>query len=348
MLWNRDLQTLYSAHMSKKAATRRARTRQMLEIARRYYLADESMVQIGAELGISRFKVARLLQSAREHRVVTITLNHGGEVDEALSRQLAGHLGLSRAVVVEAYGTVAEVRRIVGEHAGRVLARSVTPGETLGLAWGRTLTHLIESIDHLPSVQILQLNGAVGPSLSQSPVELALKASLISGTNAKAIMAPLYIHDADGVRTIRGLPEIKDVLDSFDTLTTAVVAVGAVEAAGDGSTGSRLLPMLPSEVREELLRCGAVAEACGLTFAADGTLAYPQLARNHILAISPEQLRRVPRVIAVASDPSKAKAVLALRRADVISELVVDAELAEALLALPAFMVGRDEAPWPR
>ena len=319
----------------------------MLEIARRYYLADESKVRISAELGISRFKVARLLQEARERGLVTITLDHGGEVDETLSRQLATHLGLTAAVVVEAYGTVAEVRRIVGRHGGRVLARTVSAGETLGLAWGRTLTHLIESIDHLPSVQILQLNGAVGPSLSQSPVELALKASLISGTNAKAIMAPLYIHDADGVRTIRRLPEIKDVLDSFDTLTTAVVAVGAVDAGGDGSTSSRLLPMLPPEVRDELLRCGAVAEACGLTFAADGGLAYPQLARDHILAISPEQLRRVPRVIAVASDPSKAAAILALRRAGVISVLGVDAELADALLTLPAFVRGRDEAHWP-
>ncbi len=319
----------------------------MLEIARRYYLADESKVRISEQLGISRFKVARLLQEARERGVVKITLDHGGEADEELSRHLARHLGLDVAVAVEAYGTVAEVRRTVGQYAGRVLADIVRPGETLGLAWGRTLTHMIESIDHLPSVQILQLNGAVGPSLSQSPVELALKASLISGSDAKAIMAPLYIDDADGVQVIRSQPYIKAVLDSFDTLTTAVVAVGAIEAGGDGSTSSRLLPMLPQGVRERLLRSGAVAEACGLTFAADGSLAYPELARDHILAISPQQLRRVPRVIAVASDPSKAPAVLALRRADVISELVVDAELAEALLALPAFVKGRDEAPWP-
>lgn len=319
----------------------------MLEIARRYYLADESKVEISEQLGISRFKVARLIAEAREHGLVKITLDHGGEADEALSGQLARHLGLDSAVAVEAYGTVAEVRRIVGEHAGRLLAGTMRTGETLGLAWGRTLTHLIESIDHLPSVQILQLNGAVGPSLSQSPVELALKASLISGNNAKAIMAPLYINDADGVHALRRQPDIKDVLDSFDNVTTAVVAIGAIEAAGDGSTNSRLLPLLPAEVRERLVLSGAVAEACGLTYAADGSLAYPELARDHILAISPRQLRRVPRVIAVASDPTKAPAVLALRRADVISELVVDAELAEALLALPAFVKGRDEAPWP-
>ncbi len=333
--------------MSKKPRERRDRARQMLEIARRYYLAEESKVEISQALGMSRFKVARLLQEARESGLVRITFHHGGEVDQALSARLGRHLGLDRAVVVEAYGSVEEVRKIVGSQAGTVLAATVTSGETLGLAWGRTLTHMIESIDRLPSVQILQLNGAVGPSLSQSPVELALKASLIGGQNAKAIMAPLYISDQDGATAMRSQPDIKEVLELFDTVTTAVVAVGALNADDDGSTNSRLLPLLPKPVQEQLLSGGAVAEACGITYLADGNLAHRDLFANHILAISPAQLRRIPRVIGVASDPGKAEAILALRRADVISELVVDADLAEALLALPSFVRGRDEAPWP-
>lgn len=160
-------------------------------------------------------------------------------------------------------------------------------------------------------------------------------------------MAPLYISDLDGAQAMRTQPDIKEVLDLFDTVTTAVVAVGALNAGGDGSTNSRLLPLLPARVQEELLNGGAVAEACGLTYQADGNLARRDLFHDHILAISPTQLRRIPRVIGVASDPSKAAAILALRRADVISELVVDAELADALLALPPFVKGRDEAPWP-
>ena len=319
----------------------------MVDIARRYYLAEESKVEISQALGMSRFKVARLLQEARDSGVVRITFDLGGTVDAELSAQLARHLGLDRAVVVEAYGSVEAVRKIVGSQAGAVLADTVRSGETLGLAWGRTLTHMIESIKRLPSVHILQLNGAVGPSLSDSPVELALKASLIGGTNAKAIMAPLYVRDLNGATALRNLPDIKEMLELFDTITTAVVAVGALRAEGDGSTNSRLLPLLPPEVREQLLGSGAVAEACGITYLADGTLARRDLFAEQILAISPAQLRRIPRVIGVASDASKADAILALRRADVISELVVDADLAEALLALPRFVKGRDEAPAP-
>jgi len=88
-------------------------------------------------------------------------------------------------------------------------------------------------------------------------------------------------------------------------------------------------------MRERLLATGAIAEVCGLPFRPDGSLADPELT-EHIFSISAEQLHRIPRVIAIASDPSKAEAILALWRADVISELVVDADLAETLLSAPA------------
>ena len=71
---------------------------------------------------------------------------------------------------------------------------------------------------------------------------------------------------------------------------------------------------------------------CGLPFCADGSLVDTQVV-EHILAIRPEQLRRIPRVIAIASDPSKAEAILAICRAHFITELVVDDELAEALIS---------------
>ena len=335
MLHERDQIVLNSAQMSTKSRAQRERARQMLEIARRHYIDDESMVSIGQRLGISRFKVARMLQEARESGLVTITLHSGGEEDEALSDRLAKHLALPRASAVEAFGSTEDIRRIVGVRAGQILGGTLQNGETLGLAWGRTLTHMIESLERLPNVQILQLNGAVGSNLSQSPIELVRRAALIGGNNAKAIMAPLYINSIEAARAMRNQPDIKEVLELFDTVTTAVVAVGSFAAARDGGINSQFLPLLPDGVQQQLLDSGAIAEACGIPFRPDGSVADRGLL-EHILAITPEQLGRIPRVIGVASDPTKASAIHALCHAGMITELVVDADLAEALLALPA------------
>lgn len=334
MLRHRDQYVPYCAQMSVRTQAQRLRARQMLEIARGYYFNDEPMVSIGQRLGISRFKVARLLAEAREAGLVTIQLHSGGEVNDELSRRVARHLSLHGAVVVEAYGTPEEIRHVVGVGAGRVLADTIQSGETLGLAWGRTLTHMIESIDRLPSVQILQLNGAVGSNLSQSPIELARRAALIGGNNARAIMAPLYIDNREVARAMRNQPDIREVIESFDSVTTAVVAVGSFAPAPDGGTNSQFLPLLPEGTQRRLLAIGAIAEACGNPYLPDGSVATELL--DHILAIEPRQLARIPRVIGVASDASKASAILALRRASVLTELVVDADLAEALLGMPS------------
>lgn len=321
--------------MSIQSQKQRTRNRLMLEIARRYYLTDESMVSISSQLGVSRFKVARLLKEARETGLVQISLNTGGDTNTPLAAKLAEHLGLQSAVVVDAWGTKEEVRHQVGLTAGRHLEHTLQPGETLGLTWGRTLTHMIESLQTLPNVQVLQLTGHVGSDLSESPIELVRRASLIGGNRAKAIMAPLYIDSLQAAQALRNQPDIKEVFDLFDTVTTAIAAVGSFAPTADGVTNSQFLPILPQEMQDLLLARGAIAEVCGLAFRSDGSLAAPEL-NDHIFSISADQLGRIPRVIAIASDPSKADAVLALWRADLISELVVDADLAETLLALPA------------
>ena len=50
-------------------------------IARRYYLDGRSKIEIADEFGLSRFKVARLLDAARESGLVRIEIRHPGQID---------------------------------------------------------------------------------------------------------------------------------------------------------------------------------------------------------------------------------------------------------------------------
>ena len=70
--------------------------------ARRYYLDDRSKVDIAAELGVSRFKVARLLDLARTEGIVTIKVHDPRGVDPELSESLRAALGIRQALVLDA------------------------------------------------------------------------------------------------------------------------------------------------------------------------------------------------------------------------------------------------------
>src|SRR5215210_2736191 len=112
----------YSAHMSERRGELAGEDRAlMVRAARHYYLDDMSKMQTADALGVSRFKVARLLEGARELGIVRITVNDAGVPVPELAAAVALHLGLERAIVVEASGGEAEVRREVGAAAADLL-----------------------------------------------------------------------------------------------------------------------------------------------------------------------------------------------------------------------------------
>src|SRR3954462_11867582 len=108
--------------------------------ARRYYLEGASKSDIALELGISRFKVARLLDHARATGLVRIELHSPGEIDLDLSVGVKAAYGLRHCVVMDApEDDEARVRSGLGRAAAELLAEIVEPGDVLGLSWARSL-----------------------------------------------------------------------------------------------------------------------------------------------------------------------------------------------------------------
>lgn len=89
----------------------------MGKVARRYYLEGRSKVEIAQEVGISRFKVARLLDEALATGLVRIEINPSARSTSTPRPRRKDALGLDHVVVV----TVADPRRPPSD------ARSVPP-----------------------------------------------------------------------------------------------------------------------------------------------------------------------------------------------------------------------------
>ena len=92
-------------------------------VARRYYLDDRSKVEIAGELGLSRFKIARLLETARDSGLVRIEIGHPGLIDVGRAAQIMDRFGLRHAVVVDTPEDHAELlRRQLGQVASSAVA----------------------------------------------------------------------------------------------------------------------------------------------------------------------------------------------------------------------------------
>lgn len=306
----------------------------MVLAARRYYVDDVSKVQIADELGVSRFKVARLLEQARQSGVVSITIHADGLRDPALADRLREHLGLDAVTVIETSGDRDAVRHQIGAAAAEVLGATLRPGEVLGLAWGRTLTAMSAALPPLPRVDVVQLTGAIGSDLDESPVEIVRRVALRSGGTARPVFAPLVVDDPGTAAALRRQPDVAAALRMFDSVTTAVVSVGSWEPPD-----SQLLRTISDDEKDRLLAAGVRAEVASLLVSDDGRLVAPEF-QARCVTIEFEQMRAIPRIVAAAGGAQKARAVAAIVRAGLCTELVTDRDLAETLLALPAPATG--------
>ncbi len=186
---------------------------------------------------------------------------------------------------------------------------------------------MTERLTALPPVTVVQLPGAVGSDLSDSPVEVIRRVSLRSGGDAHAIFAPLVVEDAATAATLRRQPDIARALSLFDRVDVAVVAIGSWDPPI-----SQLREVLGRDERDDPTH-GVRAEIAGILLTAEGDLV-PDFAER-CLSISARQLARVPQVIAVAAEHEKAAAVHAVTRSGLVSALVTEQRCAEALLELP-------------
>lgn len=297
-----------------------------VKAARAYYLEDRTKLEIAKELNISRFKVARLLDQARETGIVAISIHENPSPEMALAARLRHRFGLVDCIVV-ASGGHAGARDQVAMAGAAFLTTRLSSSDVVGFSWGRTLAAMSGYLGGLPPVRAIQLGGSLGDNLAISPIEILRRVVKSADGQAVPIMAPLFVDTPEAATSIRRQPDIRRAYDAFDDLTIACLSAGSWEP-----TTSQLVDWLDEDERVALAEAGAVGEVGGIFLDAVGN-PLEELA-SRMIRIPIEQLARVPLKVVIADGAPKASIVLAAIRAQLINALVIDRTLADQLLRL--------------
>ena len=115
------------------------------QVARLFFDRQMSKVEIASHLGISRFRVARLIEGALADGLVRIEYRDVPVEDRALATAIEERFGLDLCAVAEV-ADGADALAPVARLAGAVIDGLIGPAEVIGIAWGSTMAAVIREL----------------------------------------------------------------------------------------------------------------------------------------------------------------------------------------------------------
>ena len=306
-------------------------------IARRHYVDGRTKIEIADEFRLSRFKVARLLEAAREQGLVRIEIGHAGTIDVDTSGRLAERFGLRHAIVVDTPDDdPVSLRRNLGTAAADLLSEIITPADVIGLAWARSVQAMVSELKRLPAVPVVQLTGALSSTndtsssiTGDSAVDIVREFARVVGGPAYLFFAPFLVPDPATARALRRQPDLARAFDKIPTVSIGVIGVGQWSAGL-----STVYDAATERERAKLAREGVCAEAAGVFLTAEGRVLQTALT-DRMIGITGAQMRSFKQLIAIPYGVAKAPAVRAALLSGMVDTLVTHVSMAEALLADP-------------
>lgn len=300
-----------------------------------HHIREMPQGDVARALGVSPATVSRLLKSAKESNIITVTLDEARARHLAVSEELAMRHGLSEVIIAAAEGLddEEEIKKAVAHEGARYVQRTIKPADILGIAWGGTIYHLINYLN--PSqkqhTEFVTLHGSI------YSVDYELDVQTLVTRIAKVFSGTRYGMKLNGLcgsvaaaESIREEMKVRVIFEMFDKITISLSGVGSFYPEITTPLGT--VTYLTEEEVAMLRGKNVYGDLMLRFFDRDGNECDTELSRR-TLAITFSQYKKVPNKVVVASGRRKTETVRALLKGRLADTLIIDSGLAESLLA---------------
>lgn len=310
--------------------------RLLVKVSKLYYEENLRQDEIVSRLQLSRSKVSRLLQQARDQGIVQITVVSPHDIFSEFELRLEKTFHLQEAVVVESHETDSQgsINRQLGIVAAHYLQRTIQPNDVIGISWGSTLNSMVAALQPLITrgVQVVQIIGGLGqPEAEVHATDLCRRIARTLGCRLTLLPAPGIVDNQRAKEAFLSDSHVQKAMEMFAKLDVAYVGVGSPTPDSvmmrDGS-------ILTTTEMDNLLALGAVGDIALRFFDNQGTPIH-SVVDDRVIGISLVELKRIRRVVGVAGGPEKLAAILGAVRGGLVHVLITDSVTAKILLQTP-------------
>ncbi len=295
----------------------------MVKAAWYYYFENMTQQAIADRLSISRMRVIKLLDSARQTGVIQFRLRSDGIGMMEQSRKLIDRYGLKDVFLIpeveagDAHPNESIARAgamYIADRMGESACINVGYGDTLG----RTLNHLATMVQS--PVTCISLTGGVSNYLPNTR-------SNVFNARLHLMPAPLLASSPEMAAAMREESSVAEIARMTEMSSFTLIGIGAIT---DQATVFRSGVLSQSD--QFYLKVNhAVGDVLCHFLDKDGNLIASPI-EDRLIATPLEQLKAMQNVIGLAAGPAKIEAIRAVLRGGYLDILITDEATANLLL----------------
>jgi len=218
---------------------------------------------------------------------------------------------------------------LVASHLDRILTNDMIVAVGIGRNINAISEHAISSTQRSPTF-VCAIGGFYRGGEIMNADHISRRLAARFGGGSETLYAPALVGDPAVREGLLHNDAVKPTLDKARRAHIALVGVGDIN---EDSIMVRNGWFSPDEIAE-LRKCGAVGDLMGYHFIDIGGRPVVTPVRDRVIGLSMEDLKRIPNVIAVASENTKTTAVLGALRAGAITTLATTEAIAQSIVSL--------------
>lgn len=294
-----------------------------------YYNKNLKQQEIANILGLSKPKVSRLLQKARELEIVKIEIKQPLITNRQLEARLMEEYSLRDAVVV-ASSDADDFLAQLGKACAFYLDIFLKDNDVFGVSIGNTVAEVIKHLKPRKrnNLHIVQLIGGFANIASYNPLSIVTDFCKKLNAEGTYVNVPVLVEKVDlRNRLFQKDGAMSAVSVLWDKCNIAVTGVGNANSESSFVKSN----VISLDDMQKIRDMGGVGDVLGYFFDEKGKLLDLELS-NRIIATPFEQIRKTERVIAVAGGDHKVGAIKGALKTGCIDVLATDERTASKVI----------------
>jgi len=287
-----------------------------------YYFEGITQQRVAELMGISRMRVIKLLEKARQTSIIQFHLRKDGESRMRWEKSLIHEYGLTDAFVVPAAVNQVNANAGIAEAASMYIREHLHEGSCINIGYGDTPSRILNNLATLVEqpLSCVSLTGGVSYYLPDTR-------SNVFNAKLHLIPTPLLASSKEMAEAMRNEASVLEISRMSSFAQLSVVGIGAMhESATIFKTG-----VLNHNDFVYLGMQGAVGDLLSHFIDRDGVLIETPL-EERLISTPLSTLKSLKNVIGVATGDSKVEAIRAALRGQYLDVLITDDRTAGRLV----------------